>query len=757
MPIHDVPYQPWSSRRVEDPRLVTGAGTYVGDLRPEGLLHAAFIRGDVAHGTITSLDLDDARSSPGVVAVLSAADLDLPDMPPEGPVSISGMHRPPLARDRVRHLGEAVGVVVAETAPQAVDAAGLAWVDIDPLPAVTDVHEALADTTVLHPDDGTNVVDRWSFGSPDEGWEHDIEVEVTVRNQRLASVPIETLSALAVPETDGGVTLWVGHQAPHRLKRQLVAILDVEDIEVKVPDVGGGFGTKGRLYPEYLVLLAAAHRLGRPVRWLQTRREHFLCGAHGRDMIHRVRLAGDSTGRIRRAHVEILAAVGAYPQLGAQVPTFSRLVAQGLYDIPHLTLATTTVVTTAAPTAPYRGAGRPEAAYAIERAVDAFARRAGLDPVEVRRANFISPAAFPYRTATGALYDSGDYPAALDKALELLDLPALRREQEARRQSGDDPIGIGIGAFIERAGGPLDSAEYARVQLDGNGRLVVHTGSTSNGQGHATVWAQVAASVFGLPIDRVDVVAGDTAVVADGWGSMGSRSAQLGASAVLRTARAVRDQAARRAAEMLEVAVEDLTLTAGSFGVAGVPGVAVTLEDVARKAAEAGIELAADENFSPGAQTFPNGVHAAVVEVSLETGEVRLRTLVAVDDCGVVLNPMIVDGQIQGSLAQGIGQALFEEIVYDGEGQLRSSTLMDYLVLTAADMPELRLGRVVSPAPSNPLGAKGSGEAGCIGAPPAIVNAVLDALAPFGVTHLDMPLRPQVVWEAIRRARGEPA
>jgi carbon-monoxide dehydrogenase large subunit len=749
-----VEFQPWSARRLEDRRLVTGTGRYVGDIAPANSVYAAFVRSPIAHGEITELDVEDARQSPGVLAVFMAGDLNLKAISSEiPPVSVQGMSRPPLASDRVRFVGETVAVVIAETAEQAVDAAGLAWIDVEPLPVVVDPKDALEDASVLHAEAGTNLVARSSLGSNPSNWDFAVDVTVDVRNQRLSPVPIEPLAALAVPDQTGGLRLFVGHQMPHKLKRQLIQQLDNEAIEVIVPDVGGGFGMKARLFPEYIVISAAALRLGRPVRWLQTRRENLLTGSHGRDMLHRVRLGGDSSGRIRRAHIDILNGVGAYPHTGGQVTTFTRLLSQEMYDIEEFTMETTTVVNNLAPIAPYRGAGRPEAAYAMERAIDVFARRAELDPVEVRRRNLIPPSRLPYRAATGALYDSGDYPAALERTVDLIDLESVREEQASRRERGENPIGIGFGAYVERAGGPVDSGEYGRVELAEDGIVVVRTGSTSNGQGHETVFTQVAAEVFDVPLDRVRFIAGDTSQVADGWGSTASRSAQIGASGIWRNALRVREKAAELAAEMMETDPDHLILTEGMFVVAGAPDRSITLNDVARYSIDRGVELAAEEFYSPGAQTFPYGVYAAVVEVDLETGEVHPIRVAAVDDCGNVLNPMIVDGQTIGSLVQGLGQALIEGIVYDSEGQLLTATLMDYALPRALDVPETILDRIVSPAPSNPLGVKGAGEAGCIGGPPAFVNAVLDALAPYGVTDLDMPLRAPTIWEALRKAR----
>jgi len=454
---------PASMRRKEDPRLVTGQGTYVGDIAAEGMLTAAFLRSDVAHGTIASLDIGDAGTAVGVAAVFAAADLDLPDIPSEvSPVPVAGMSRPILARDRVRHTGEAVAMIIAERPEQAADAVDLAWVDIEPLPVVIDPRTAAEFRPPIHPAAGTNVVERFESGDRGSGWGHDVEVTVEVVNQRLVALSIEALSALAVPDGDG-VLLYVGHQSPHQLKEELAGLLDF-DVDVIVPDVGGGFGMKGRIYPEYVALLAAARRLDRPVRWLQSRREHLLTGTHGRDMVHTVTLGGNRTGRIVRAHFDILASVGAYPHVGAQVPTFSRLVAQGLYDIAEVTVSSTTVVTNAAPTAPYRGAGRPEAACAIERAVETFARRTGLDPLEVRRRNVFASADLPHQTSTGAVYDSGDYAAAIDVAAQHVDVPALRKEQIRRRREGRIPLGLGFGAFIERAGGPPDAGEFARLR-----------------------------------------------------------------------------------------------------------------------------------------------------------------------------------------------------------------------------------------------------------------------------------------------------
>jgi len=736
--------------RKEDRRLIIGHGRYVGDIDLPGLLHAVFVRSTFAHGVVNAIDTVPAEGMPGVVGVWTNGTLGIDDLPVYGPVPVDAMPRPLLAGDRVRHAGESIAVVIATSESEALDAASMIWPDVDPLPPVLGFEDATGGDTLLFPERDDNVAERFALGDADADWDHAVDVTVEVANQRLGPVSIEALAVLADP-TGPRLRVHVGHQAAHRLKEQIAQYLGI-DADVIVDDVGGGFGLKGRLYTEYLVITELARRIGQPVRWLQRRREHFLEGTHGRDMTHVVRLAGDSDGRIRRAHIEIKALLGAYPHSSAQVPSFARLTAQGMYDIPHLSIESTSVVTTMAPTAPYRGAGRPEAAYAIERAVDVFAQAAGVDPVEVRRRNFVRQ--FPYRSNTGALYDSGDYLAVLDIAENLVDVPARRAEQQERIALGGNLIGVGFGAFVERAGGPADSAEYARVDVEADGSLTVYTGSTSNGQSHETVWAQLAAQRFDLPVDRVEVVGGDTSRVAQGWGSMASRSAQIGGSAVWRTSGVVFDRAREVAAGILEAAPDDVVMRDGHFAVVGAPGSEISLADVRAGADEAGVTLMAEEMYSPGAQTFPNGIHAAVVEVQPETGEVSVIDYVAVDDCGNVLNPMVVEGQTHGSIAQGFGQAMFEQIVYSDDGQVLTSTMMDYAIPHATDMPPMRLGRVETPAPSNPLGAKGSGEAGCIGAPPAIVNAVLDALRPVGVTAIDMPLTPHNVWRAIRNARS---
>lgn len=736
--------------------MVTGAGRYVADLAPPDAVHLAFVRSTEAHAHVTGIDTGSI-DSPEVLGVFTSSDLGLADIPGDSTaVAAPQFPRPHLASKRVRYVGEPVAVVAATSMAVAVDAAEMVWVDYEVLPAVVDPGESLEDEILLHEAAGTNVVNRSELVVGDLHDEYEVVTEIEVTNQRLAPNPIEPLAILVIPEDEGRLTVYISHQRPHGVKARLSQLLqiDADKLHVIVPDVGGAFGMKGMTYPEHTVAAAIAQRLGRPVLWAERRREHLSGGTHGRGSVHKLRLMGTSSGRVQRVEFDVLADVGAYPHNGATIPMFSRLVAVGLYDIASVALTTTSVVTNAAPTGSYRGAGRPEAAYAIERGIDSFARAAGLDPVEVRLTNFIPSDSLPYLTATGALYDSGDYAAALRRAVDLVGLSALRKEQRERLSDGRNPIGVGFGAFVERAGGAIDAGEYGRVEIDREGRVTVRTGSASSGQGHETAWAQVAASALSIEPEDVTYVAGDTDAVDRGTGTFASRSAQIGAAAIWRTAHVVRRRAIELTAELLEASPADVVLVDGTFSIVGVPGTEMGWAEIAAAAHDRGIDLSEDEWYVPGAQTFPYGVHVAVVEVDLDTGDPRLLRLVAVDDCGNVLNPMIVEGQLHGSLMQGIGQALYEEVRYSPEGQLLSSTLMDYAMPRAGDAPPITSDRLVHPAPSNPLGVKGTGEGGCIGAPPAIVNAVLDALAPYGVTDLQMPLRAASVWAALSRSRA---
>ncbi len=744
-----------SVRRIEDGELVAGLGSYVADLITEDTLHCALVRSPVAHATFDPPDLDAALEMPGVVAAYSNETIGIPDLPStpgRGAPEAEGMGQPALARGRVRHVGEPVAVIVARSAREAVDAADTIWVDFETLPVVAGIADALADETILFPDVGTNLVHETTVGSSGPRPEVESEAEIVVDIPRVSPVTIEPLAILARPSPEG-VEVWCGHQSPARLPNQLGPLLGLHPgaVRARVPHVGGAFGTKGQFYVEYPVVCAIARDLGRPVVWIQKRGEQLMSGTHGRGQVIRVRLGGDTDGRIRFADIEITGDIGAYPNTGSRIPFFTQLVAQGAYDIEHVKVHARAVVTNKAPTGPYRGAGRPEGAIAIERAVDAFAAEIGMRPEDVRRRNFVAESQMPFRTHTGAVYDSGDYRQALDLALETIDIEMWRAEQAKRRLDGGKPIGIGIGSFIERAGG---GGEYGKVELLPDGTVTVRTGSMSAGQGHRTVWPQVAASVFTVPLDRIVFYSGDTWEVSGGIGSFASRSAQLGASAVYRTATEVVVMARKVAAEMMEAADADLELRDGQFRVVGSPGSEISLAAVAKHAADLGVDLEAEEMFDPDAMTFPYGTYVAVVEVDVESGQVDLLSLVSVDDCGNVLNPMIVEGQLHGSIMQGLGTAFLEEFVYDEDCQPLTSNLMSYLIPTAAQPMPLQSRRLIHPAPSNPLGVKGSGEAGCIGVPPALLNAVHDALRHLGVESLDLPLTPAKVWQGIQDARS---
>ena len=746
-----------SVRRLEDYPLITGQGAFVGDLVDKDTLHCVFVRSPDAHGILEPLDLEEALDMPGVVAAFDAQTLNIPDLPStpgRGAPEATGMGQPALARQRVRYVGEPIAVVIAETPSQAVDAAEVLWVDIDPLPAVTDARTSLDGDAFLFPEVGTNLVHQRMVSTPGKPPPAEVEASAQINIPRLSPVTIEPLAMLVRPY-EGTLEVWCGHQSPSRLPRQLSPFVGLppEKFRALVPNVGGAFGTKGQFYAEYVVVAVVAHRLNRAVAWIERRGEQLRSGTHGRGQEVRVTVGGDRSGRIRYVKTELLGDVGAYPSTGSRLPFFSQFMAQGVYDIDHLEVHAIAALTNKAPTGPYRGAGRPEASISIECAVDAFAAQIGMRPEDVRRKNFIRSNHLPFTTHTGSIYDSGNYEEALDLALKTVDVETWRVRQEERRRLGEDPIGIGIASFIERAGGAVGSWEWGKVEIMPDGSLEVRTGSTSAGQAHQTVWSQIAASVFDIQLDGIAFRAGDTKDIPQSVGSFSSRSLQIGGSAILRCARRVRETALDLAASMLEVAPHDLELSDGKVRVVGSPQSEISLAAIATEAQSQGVDLSAEEMFSPNALTYPYGTYVAVVEIELETGFVNLLQLVAVDDCGNVINPMVVEGQVQGSIMQGIGSALLEEIVYDEDGQPLTTSLMDYLIPSATQPMPLQTRRLTYPAPSNPLGAKGTGEAGCIGVPPAIHNAVCDALRPLGVTSISFPLTPVKVWGAIQGAR----
>lgn len=733
--------------------LISGRGRFVDDIVPDRTLHASFVRSNLAHAIIEDID---TGTTPPDVTVHTAGTLGAPSIPAQmratAPAAL-GMDRAPLAVDHVRYVGEPFAMALAPRPAIAEDAASSVWAELAPLPHVIDPVAAATDAVIIFPGSGTNVVSRTTRGSADKPLlDAEVIVDVTVEHSRLAGVSIETLAILAIP-TDGRMEIWCGSQQPHRLLRALNLVFGADDYQfrVRVPDVGGAFGIKGPLYPEYVAVIAAALHHDRPVLWRERRREAFAGGVHGRGMRHRIRLAGELDGTITGLRFNILGDLGAYPQTGFMVPETAAAIAAGPYRVDDVGVTVTSVVTNTAPTGPYRGAGRPEAAMAMERAIDEFARRVNREPAEVRLQNLIKAKEMPYRSPTGPIYDGGDYGRALTMACDEIDLVGFRQRQRTRRKEGGDPIGVGFATFIEPAGGPSSSGEYAAVEIDPIRTLVIRTGSTSAGQQHDRTWRALVARVFDIDPDQITVISGDTDEVPEGEGTFGSRSTQLTGVALTRCANRLVERAQRLAAEMIEANAEDLEVQQGAFVVAGSPHIRVTLADVAAHAHAIGRELREDEFHNPGAQTFPYGTHAAEVSIDRETGEVRLRRLVAVDDAGTILDPVGAEGQLRGGIAQGVGQALFEGIRYREDGQLLTSSLMDYPIPHASDVPSLALAYIETPAP-NDLGAKGIGESGIVGMPAAVLNAVIDALAPYGVTDLTLPLHPAQVWSAMRMA-----
>ncbi len=748
--------------RREDPDLLTGKARFVADLPVPGVLCAHFVRSGVAHARLVGVDAGYARRAPGVVGVWTAAELGLPGLPEATPPpggSRPHLERPCLASDRVRFVGEAVAVVVADDQAAALDAAELVELDLDPLPAVVDPTSAADGDGVplLFPEHGSNLVIDHPGGDPGAVEGAEVVVRARFVNQRVAPVPLETGAVLARPGPGGGLEVWASTQSPFGVRAALCAALGLDPGEVRVvaPAVGGGFGAKGGVYPEHVVVAALALRLGRPVRWVETRSENLVAMTHGRGQVQDVELGARTDGTIVGLRVRTLTDVGAYVWRGGIPTATSRLMASGPYRVPRVDAHARAVVTNTTPVGPYRGAGRPEATAALERAMDLLAGELGVDPVELRRRNLLRPDELPYETPTGASYDSGDYLGALEEACRIAGYEELRVEQRRRRELHDPlAVGVGVSCFCEVSGsGP----EHGSVRVEPDGTVVATTGSAPHGQGHETTFAQVVADTLAVPIGLVEVVHSDTALVARGVGTFGSRSGQLGGSALQRSATEVAARARELAADLLEADPGDLVRgDDGRFGVAGVPARGVGWAEVAAAAADRGVRLTADDDFSQQGGTFPFGAHVAVVEVDTETGEVGLRRLVAVDDCGRVINPMVVAGQVHGGLAQGVAQALFESVVHDPAGNPLTVTLADYLFPSAADLPSWELGSTVTPSPRNPLGAKGVGESGTVGSTPAVQNAVVDALSPWGVAHIDLPLSPERVWQAIRSRRWPP-
>ncbi len=785
-----------SIKRREDPRLITGRGTYVDDVKLPGTTHAVFVRSPHAHARIRSIDAAEARRQPGVVAVFTGRDLagvnSLPcgwDLRKEKNIpgviqDLAMVPHLPLTTDAARYVGDPVAVVIADSQAAAADAAEKVRVDWEVLPAVTATERAAAPgAPQIHAAAPGNIAFRWEIGdraAVEQAFQRAaVKVRKRIVNQRLIANAMEPRACLArFDEATGELTLWVTSQNPHVHRLLMCAfVLGIPEHKVRViaPDVGGGFGSKIFLYNEEVVCSWAARRLRRPVRWTATRREAYLTDAHGRDHVTEAELALDRDGKMLGLRVRTTANLGAYLSTFAPaVPTFLyATLLNGVYTLGAIHCEVTGVFTNTTPVDAYRGAGRPEACYVLERMVEAGARAAGLDPVEVRRRNFIPRFTDGYPTLVAVTYDSGDYAAAFDRLLQIFDYRKFRAEQEAARRQGRY-LGVGFSTYIEACSiapskvvGALGAGaglyESAKVRVHPTGMVTVYTGSHSHGQGHETTFAQIVADELQIPIEQVEIVHGDTGAIPFGMGTYGSRSGSVGGTALLMSLRKIKEKGKRIAAHLLEASPKDIEYVQGQFQVKGVPGKAVPFGTVALTAYvphnyPEGLEPGLEETsfYDPSNFCFPFGAHACVVEVDPDTGQVKILRYVAVDDVGNVINPMIVDGMVHGGIAQGVGQALWEGAVYDEQtGQLVSQTMMDYALPRADMLPSYETDRTVTPTPVNPLGVKGAGETGTIAATPAVVNAVVDALAPFGVDHIEqMPLSAERVWRAIRAARG---
>jgi carbon-monoxide dehydrogenase large subunit len=752
--------------RTEDPRFLTTGGVYTTDVQtPElaGACHVHFVRSAVAHARILSVDLSAALAAPGVIAAFSGADLaDLAVLGPPIPGMMNEhMGQWLLARDVVRWVGEPVAVVVAEGRYQGEDAADLVDVDYEALPPVIDMGDAADDATLLFPDAGTNVAA--SFGdrsalAADLFDDCEVVVSHTIENQRVAPAPMETRAAAAVWGDDGRLTAWIPNQGAQGTRAALAGMLGLDQAEVRIitPDVGGAFGAKFGADPEHAVVCWVARRLGRPARWTETRNENLVGMTHGRAQRQTITIGGRRDGTVTAYRLEILQDSGAYLRFGAFLPFLTILMAPGPYAIPRAEAVATSVVTNTTPVGAYRGAGRPEATAAVERAIDSFAAEIGADPAQVRRKNLLPKFTEPHTTAFGAVYDSGDYAVALDKALDTAGYEDLRAEQAKRRADGDVvQLGIGLSCYVEITGAGAEAgnpSENATVEVHPDGSATILTGTSPHGQGHSTVWAMLASEELGIPIDKITLKWGDTDLIPEGGGTGGSRSLQQGGAAVQQASRELIDVARQRAADELEANPADLVFDAArsAFAVAGDPDASVPLARLAEHE-----RLFVRAVFSAPGATFPFGAHVAVVEVDTETGKTVLRRVVTVDDAGVIVNPLIAEGQRHGGIAQGAAQAFLEEVVYDSDGNPLTSSFADYAFLSATEVPSFELADMETPTSYNPLGAKGIGEAGTIGATPAVQNAVIDAVAHLGVRHIDMPATPQRVWQALRSAAAE--
>ncbi len=754
--------------RVEDPALLTVGGMYVDDVGPSDALHAVFVRSSMAHAQITEIDISEAEAAPGIVGVFTAAALSLQARPPSMPMFNQAMCRTWLANDRVRYVGEPVAVVVAETPAAGVDAAELVAVHLEPLEVVIDPRRACDNEVILFADANTNVV--FELGSAVQGQQDhddlfedcDVVANLSMVNHRMAVAPIEPRAAVAQWADDDGtqrLTQWSCTQFPHRTRDELAEAMGVEPHQVRVitPDVGGGFGGKNGAYAEDMVVARVARHLGRAVRWTETRTENMVGQSHARSLRYDATIGGTADGRIIAYRLDVIQDAGAYPNIGAALPIFTRLMAPGVYAIDAVAFSSVSVVTNTTPVGAYRGAGRPEATSVIERIIDVFAAEVGLDPVEVRRRNVIAADAFPVVSVTGADMDSGDYIAAIDAVMEAANYDELRAEQQRRRADPEARLlGLGWCTYCEITN-PIGGSEFAQVVLRPDGSVLVLTGSSSHGQGHHTTFAQLASEVTGMAIDQIEVRHGDTDEVARGSGTGGSRSLQVGGSAVHRACEDLVVQAREVIADMLEADPADIVLVAdsGTFSVAGSPAITRTWADLAAHiVATSADPLQAIDDFSPPAATFPFGAHLSVVEVDRQTGEVTILRHLACDDAGTIVNPAIVDGQVHGGVVAGIAHTFLESVEYDDYGNPLTTNFMDYAIPSAAELPNIERIEMQTPTDRNPLGAKGIGEAGTIGAGPAVHNAVVDAVSHLGIRHIDMPLGPRRIWQAMRNAEA---
>ena len=752
-----------SVKRKEDPGLITGSGKYVGDIKLPGMHHVAFVRSPYAHANILSIDTSAALSREGVLAVVTGEDLrdDYEPVPMAGgKEALANYSHLALSIGRVRHVGEAVAAIVAVSPEVAEDATDDVEIDWEELPASADLLSAYSG-------DAPSIFDTRNDNVPDVGEKKTDDVDEVfanaphvvsqrMTNQRVSGVPMEVRAVAAAPDAvTGGITLWTSTQIPHGVRSALATTLRLPEnmLRVIAPNVGGGFGVKNALYPEEIVVTKLSQQLGMPLKWAGTRVEHFQSTSQGRSQVADLSVAFNDDGRILGLRMHVIAELGVYPPF-YDIAHLTGLMATGNYDIQTVDFKASNVFTNTVAVAAYRGAGRPEAIYYVERMIELIAGELGVDSADVRRLNYIKPEQFPYKTPTGSTYDTGDYEANLDQALATANYEALREEQAQRRADNSDRLlGIGMATYVEMCGfGPYESGV---VRVEPSGTVTVYTGTSPHGQGLQTTFAQIVADEIGADYENVVVRHGDTGSAPMGTGTFGSRSLAVGGSAIVRAAEVVRDKAIKIAAHVLEASPGDIEFADGEYRVKGVPSRSLSLGDIAQRAysdrlpddIDTGLE--ATDFFRPADFIYPFGTHIAVVEIERDTGVISVREYYSVDDCGPRISPMLVEGQIHGGLAQGIGQALLEEVIFDDQGQLLTGSMMDYAMPRADDFPTFTIDKTVTETTLNPLGVKGIGEAATIGSTPAVVNAVMDALKPYGVRHIDMPLTSRKIWEAI--------